>query len=83
MHLDERNIVLIECFTVARLDLKISWLMPPIATEYTKPVGTLYLIYLKNHLSCNRYVNVYNVHLDERNNVLIECFTVAPLDLKI
>ena len=57
--------------------------MQQIATEYTKPVGTLWLIYLKNHLSCNRYVNVQNVHLDERNNVLIECFTVAPLDLKI
>ena len=57
--------------------------MQQIATDYTKPVGTLYLIYLKNHLSWNRYVNVYNVHLDERNNVLIECFTVALLDLKI
>ena len=38
MHLDERNNLLIECFTVARLDLKISWVMQQIATEYTKPV---------------------------------------------
>ena len=34
MHLDERNNVLIECFTVARLDLKILLLMQQIATKY-------------------------------------------------
>ena len=51
MRLDERNNLLIVCFTVARLDLKIYWLMQQIDTEYTKPVGSLYLVYLKNHLS--------------------------------
>ena len=30
-----------------------------------------------------KYVNVSNVRLDERNNLLIECFTVNRLDLKL
>ena len=57
--------------------------MQQIFTEDIKPVGTLYLNYLKNHLSENKYVNGKNVRLDERNKLLIECFTVASLDFKI
>ena len=57
--------------------------MQQIATLYTKPVWTLYLNYLKNHLSYNKYINGYNVRLVERNNLLIENFSVARLDFKI
>ena len=57
--------------------------MQQIFTEDIKPVGTLNLNYLKNHLSENKYVNGKNVRLDERNKLLIECFTVASLDFKI
>ena len=57
--------------------------MQQIATLYTKPVWTLYLNYLKNHLSYNKYINGYNVRLVESNNLLIENFTVARLDFKI
>ena len=57
--------------------------MQQIATLYTKPVWTLYLNYLKSHLSYNKYINGYNVRLVESNNLLIENFTVAHLDFKI
>ena len=82
MRLDERNNLLIECFTVARRDFKVKWLMQQIATDFCKPVGTLNMNYLKNHLSYNKYFNGYNVRLDERNNLLIENLTVARLDFK-
>ena len=83
VRLDDRNNLLIECFTVSGLDLKIYWLMQQIATEDSKPIGALYRNYLKNHLSQNKYFNGQNVRLDEWNNLLIENFTVARLDPKI
>ena len=57
--------------------------MQQIATDFSKPVGTLNINYLKNHLSYNKYVNGENVRLEKRNNLLIECFTAARLDFKI
>ena len=83
VRLVDRNNLLIECFTVSALDLKIYWLMQQIATEDSKPIGALYRNYLKNHLSQNKYFNGQNVRLDEWNNLLIENFTVARLDPKI
>ena len=53
------------------------------AGQWWESAGTLYLNYLENHLRWNKYVNVSNVRLEERNNQLIEYFTVIPLDLKL
>ena len=48
-----------------------------------KPAGTLYLNYFENHLRKIKYVNFKNVRLVERNNLLIECFTLVFLDLEL
>ena len=53
------------------------------AVEGWKPAGTLYPNYLENHLRRINYINYKNVCLVERNNLLIECFTLACLDLEL
>ena len=53
------------------------------AVEGWKPAGTLYPNYLENHLRRINYINYKNVCLVERNNLLIECFTRACLDLEL
>ena len=53
------------------------------AGEYGKRVGKLYFNHLENHLRSNKYVNGKDVHLDERNNLLIDCFTVNRLGLEL
>ena len=53
------------------------------AVEEWKPTETLHLNYLENHLRYIKYVNYKDMRLVERNNLLIECFSIGYLDLEL
>ena len=53
------------------------------AGEKWKQTGKLYFNHLENHLRSNKYVKFKVVRLDERNNLLMESFTVNRLDLEL